>query len=77
MKTVRNKFDTLQETSERHTPNDEYKNFVTANIEAAAKCIPAKPRGQGWVTWESIAVREKQDNINKVSLLNKKKLNKC
>ena len=31
--TVRNKSDTLQETTERYTPNEEYKNFVTADIE--------------------------------------------
>ena len=42
MVTVRNKFDTLQETSERYTPNDEYENFVTAHIDTAAKCIPTK-----------------------------------
>ena len=29
MVTVRNEFDSLQETSERHSPNDEYENFVT------------------------------------------------
>ena len=40
------------ETDSRHykrrqkkgTPNDEYKNFVNAHLEAAAKCIPTKPR---------------------------------
>ena len=32
-------FDTLQETSERHTLNDKYENFVTLlHTEAAAKC---------------------------------------
>ena len=33
MLTVRNKQDTLQETSEKHTPNNEYENFVIAHIE--------------------------------------------
>ena len=42
--TVRNKFDSLQETSERLTLNDEYENNVTAPIEIAAECIPAKPK---------------------------------
>ena len=41
--TVRNKFDTLQEISETLTPNDEYENFVNANMEAAVECIPTKP----------------------------------
>ena len=35
--TVRNKFDTLQEKSERHTPNEKYESFLTANLEAAAE----------------------------------------
>ena len=38
---VRNKFDTLQETSERQTLNDEYENLVTTHMEAAAECIQA------------------------------------
>ena len=41
---VKNKFDSLQKTRERHTPNDEYENFVTTHIEAAVRCIPIKPR---------------------------------
>ena len=40
--TVRNKFGTLKETSERHIPNDEYENFVTTHIKTAAKCLPKK-----------------------------------
>ena len=40
--TQRNKFDTLLEISETHTPNDEYENFINAHIEAAAECIPTK-----------------------------------
>ena len=63
MVTVRNKFDTLQETSEKHTPNDEYENFVTTHMEAAAECIPAKPRAKCRVLWEAIAIRKKQDNM--------------
>ena len=42
MVTARNKFDILQEISERHTLNKEYENFVTTHIEATAKCIPTK-----------------------------------
>ena len=40
---VRNKFDTLQETSKTHTLNIEYENFVTAYIEVAEECISVKP----------------------------------
>ena len=31
---------------ERHTPNDKYENFVTAQIEVVADCIPTKPRAK-------------------------------
>ena len=44
--TVRNKFDTLQETYERHTLDNRYENFVTGHKEAAAKCIPTTPTGK-------------------------------
>ena len=43
MVTVRNKFDTLQETSERHTSHDQLENFVNALIEVAAECTQPKP----------------------------------
>ena len=46
MVTVRNKFDSLQEISETYTPNDEYENFITAHVEAAAECIPIKPKAK-------------------------------
>ena len=39
---LRNRFETLQEKTEKSTPNDEYENFVNAQLEAAAKCIPTK-----------------------------------
>ena len=41
---LRNRFETLLEKTEKVTPNDEYENFVNAHLEAAAKCIPTKPR---------------------------------
>ena len=41
---LRNRFKTLQEKTEKGTPNDEYENFTNAHLEAAAKCIPTKPR---------------------------------
>ena len=36
--TMRNKFDILQEISERHTSDNGCENFFTAHIEAAAEC---------------------------------------
>ena len=56
---LRNRFETLQEKTEKGTPNDEYENFINAHIEAAAKCIPTKPRTKYRVPWETLAVREK------------------
>ena len=59
---ARNKFDTLQETSEWHTPNNEYENFVATHIEAATECIPNKARVKCKIPWESVAVEKKWDN---------------
>ena len=56
---LRNRFKTLQEKTEKGTPNDEYENFVEAHLEAASKCIPTKPRSKYRVPWETLAVREK------------------
>ena len=55
MITMRNKSHTLQETSERHTSNDEYENFIST-----AEFILTKPRTKCRVPRESIAVREKR-----------------
>ena len=44
--TIINKKDTFHETPEKPTPNEEYKNFVTAHIEAAAGYISIKPRAK-------------------------------
>ena len=63
--TVINKYDTLQEISERHTPNNEYENFLDAHTEAIAECKPTIPRAKCRVPWKSIAVREKLHNMEK------------
>ena len=55
MVTIKNKFDTLQEVSETHTPIEEYENFVTVHIKVAAECIPTKPRAKCRVPYESRA----------------------
>ena len=60
---LRNRFETLQGKTEKGTPNDEYENFVNAHFEAAAKCIPTKPRTKNSVPWETLAVREKRAQV--------------
>ena len=57
---LRDRFETLQEKTEKATPNDEYENFIEANLEAASKCIPTKPRTKCRAHWDTLAVREKR-----------------
>ena len=57
---LRNRFETLQEKTEKSTPNDEYENFINAHLEAAAKYIPTKIKTKYRVPWETLAVREKR-----------------
>ena len=64
---LRNRFETLQERTEKSTPNDEYENFVNAHLEAAAKCIPTKLKTKYRVPWEFLAVREKRALVKTAS----------
>ena len=64
---LRNRFETLQEKTEKSTPNDEYENFVNAHLEAAAKCIPTKLKTKYRVPWETLAVREKRALVKTAS----------
>ena len=64
---LRYRFETLQEKTEKGTPNDEYENFVNAHLEAAAKCIPTKPRTKYGVPWETLALREKRAYVKTAS----------
>ena len=64
---LKNWFDTLQEKTEKGTPNDEYENFVNAHLVAAAKCISTKPRTRYRVPWETLAVREKRAHAKTAS----------
>ena len=64
---MRNRFETLQEKTEKGTPNDEYENFVNVHLEVAAKCIPTKPRTIYIVPWETLAVREKRAHVKTAS----------
>ena len=61
---LRNRFETLQEKTEKSTLNDEYENFVNAHLEAAAKYIPRKLKTKYRVPWETLAVREKRASKN-------------
>ena len=60
---LRHRFETLQEKTEKGTLNDEYENFVNAHLEAAAKCIPTKPRTKYRVPWETSVVRDKRAHV--------------
>ena len=64
---LRNIFETLQEKTEKSTPNDEYENFVNAHLEAAAKCIPTKLKTKYRVPWETLAVRDKRALVKTAS----------
>ena len=65
--TVRNKFDSLQQIADDHTPNTTYDNFVVAHSEAAADCIPLKPKAKRRVPWETVAVTEKREHLKRVA----------
>ena len=69
---LRNRLETLQEKTEIGTPNDEYENSVNAHLEAAAKCIPTKPRTKYRVPWETLAVREKRAYVKTASKIYRK-----
>ena len=73
---LRNRFETLQEKTEKSIPNDEYENFVNAHLEAAAKCIPTKLKTKYRVPWETLAVREKRALVKTASKNYRKKPNK-
>ena len=64
---LRNRFETLQEKTEKGTPNDKYENFVNAHLEAAVKGIPTKPRTKYRVPWETLEVREKHAHVKTAS----------
>ena len=64
---LRNRFETLQEKTNKGAPNDEYENFVNVHLEAAANCIPTKPRTKYIVPWETLAIREKHADVKTAS----------
>ena len=74
---LRNRFETLQEKTEKSTPNDEYENFVNAHLEAAAKYIPTKIKTKYRVPLETLAVREKRALVKTASKNYRKNKHKC
>ena len=64
---LRNRFEALQEKTEKGTPNDEYENFVNAHLEAAENFIPTKPRTKYRVPWETLAVGENLADVKTAS----------
>ena len=70
---MRNRFETLQEKTEKGTSNDEYENFLKVHLEAAANCIPTKPRTKYRVPWETLAVRVKRADVKTASKCYRKK----
>ena len=74
---LRNRFETLQEKTEKSTPNDEYENFVNAHLEAAAKYIPTKIKTKYRVPWETLAGERENVRLVKTASKNyRKKPNK-
>ena len=69
---LRNKFETLQEKTETHTPNDEYENFVNSHLDGAAKYIQAKHRTKSRVLWETLVVRERRADVKTACKCNRK-----
>ena len=69
---LRNRFETLQEKTVKGTPKHGYENFINVHLEAAAKCIPTKPRTKYWVPCETLAVREKHVNVKTISKISRK-----
>ena len=61
--TTKNKFDSLREISETHTPNDNDENFLFAYIGVAAECIPTKPRTNDRVSLDSLVVMKQRDHM--------------
>ena len=68
----RNKYNALQEQTKTYTPNEEYENFVNAHREATAEFIPTKQRTKYRVLWETLAVREKREDVKTSSKCNRK-----
>ena len=66
---LRNRFETLQEKTEKGTPNDEYENFVNAQQR---NVFQQKTRTKSRVLGETLAVREKRTDVKTASKCNRK-----
>ena len=69
---LRNKYDAVQVQTKTLSLNEEYENFVNAHQEAATEFIPTKQRTKYRVPWETLAVREKRENVKTASKCNRK-----
>ena len=69
---LRNKYDAQQEKIETHTPNEEYENFVNADLEVATEFITTKQRTKSRIQWETLAVREIRSDVRNASKYNRK-----
>ena len=58
--TVRKKIDTLRETRERHTANNDCEMFLTIHLQTVADCVPTKPRSTYRVPFETTTKNKKQ-----------------
>ena len=52
----------------RRYQNDEYENFINAHMEVAAECIQTKLRAKHRVSWETLTVKTRFDDMNTTSL---------
>ena len=66
------KIDALRKKTETRSSNDEYENFVNANLEAAAEYIATKQRTKPSVPSEKLAIREKCADVKTASKCNRK-----
>ena len=69
---LRNRFETLQEKTEKGTSKDEYENFVNAHLKVAAMCIPKNLRTKYRVPWEMLALRDKRADVKTASKSHRK-----
>ena len=65
------KIEVLPEKSETHTTNDEYENFVNAQLEVAAEFLPPEQRAKSRAPWETLVVRKKCADVKTTSKCNR------
>ena len=66
---VRNKYNALCLETDTNSPNTMYNNLVLSNENAAAECIPLKPKLKQKVPWESSAITTKKEKLQESAKL--------